>query len=82
MRSTEDTTPSKAEQARLEEMWRESQRAYGEALRRQNCVEWISYHDRLSRGFRDHSERHERERDRYQRVLAKETGDTEEVCPR
>lgn len=62
--------PSREEQRLVEDLWDASSRAYGEARRREICVEWITYHDRLSRGFHDHSERHARERDRYQRILA------------
>jgi hypothetical protein len=70
------------EQRLIEAAWEESRRAYDLARWRQVVVEWIEYHERLAGSFRIHVARHERERERYQRVLAKETGDTEEVCPR
>ena len=71
--------PSREEQRLVEELWDVSRRAYGEARRREICVEWIAYHDRLARGFRDHSERHARERDRYQALLTEENQEAEET---
>jgi hypothetical protein len=44
---------SREEQHLVEELWEASRRAYGEARRREICVEWTAHHDRLSRGFRD-----------------------------
>jgi ribosomal protein L17 len=62
--------PSRKEEQRLvDELWEASRRAYGEARRREICVEWIQHHDRLARGFRDCSERHAREQARYKRIL-------------
>jgi hypothetical protein len=40
---------SRKEQRLVEELWEGSRRAYGEARRREICVEWITYHNRLSR---------------------------------
>jgi hypothetical protein len=61
--------PSRREQGSLEQLWEASRCTYEQNRRRENCVAWIQHHDRLSRGYRDHSERHARERDRYQALF-------------
>jgi hypothetical protein len=61
---------NKAEQKHLEALWDSSRRAYELSRRRENCVGWIEYHDHLAGVFRGHSERHARERERYQSILA------------
>jgi hypothetical protein len=54
---------------RLEDLWALQDRLAEQRRRRENCALRIAYHERLGGVFRDQSERHERERDRYQRVL-------------
>jgi hypothetical protein len=54
---------------RLEELWRLQDRLVEQRRRRENCALRIAYHERLAGVFRGQSERHERERNRYQRVL-------------
>jgi hypothetical protein len=39
---------SREEQRLVEELWTSSARAYEEARRREICVEWIAYHERLA----------------------------------
>jgi hypothetical protein len=62
--------PSRAEQNRIEALWQATDRAYGEALRRQNCVAWTQHHARLARAFHDHAARHEEEQAHYEALLA------------
>jgi hypothetical protein len=64
---------TKAEQERIEVLWGASARAYGQARRREVCVEWVRYHEHLGDVFRSHAERHEREQERYQRLLTEDT---------
>jgi hypothetical protein len=58
------------EQRPVEELWDSSRRVYELSRLRDNCVEWIEYHDHLAGVFRGHSNRHERESHRYQSILA------------
>jgi len=58
------------EQRRVEELWVSSARAYGEARRREICALWVAHHTRLAGVFHGYGNRHARERDRYQRLLA------------
>ena len=59
----------RAEQRLIEEAWEASRRAYGEARRRENCVEWMNHHERLAGAFREGAARHEREQERYHQIL-------------
>jgi hypothetical protein len=79
MRSIQDTAPSREEQRRLEELWAASDRTYGEDRRREHCVEWLRHHERFAGVFRSHVARHAREQERYQRILAEESGDAEDA---
>jgi hypothetical protein len=67
----------RAEQRRVEELWELSERAYGETRRREVCAEWIHYHEHLAEVFRSHADHHDREQERYQRILAEESEDAE-----
>ena len=59
-----------AEQRRFEAAWEASWLSYEQARRRQIVVEWMHHHERLAGVFHGHGDRHERERDHYQRLLA------------
>ncbi len=69
MKSIEGTAPSRSEQARLEELWEASRQSYEQARRRQICVAWIAYHERLAGAFLGHFAYHKREQERYRQIL-------------
>ena len=68
-----DVAADKEEQERIEELFEEGSRAYEEQRRRQLVLEWAAYHERQRRSLEatlgDLIDRHEREEDRYQRML-------------
>jgi hypothetical protein len=66
-------TPTNAEEEKMERLWRTSARAYGQARRREVCVQWIRHHEHLTGVFRSHADHHAREQERYQRLLAEDT---------
>ena len=67
------TVDATSEQERIEAAYEQSARSYEEQRRRQHVLDWLDYHRRQRRslevtlgGFIDH---HEREEDRYHRML-------------
>jgi hypothetical protein len=71
-------TPNRAaEQKHLEDLWAASERLYGGARRRAVCAQWIEHHQHLCYVFRSHANHHAREQERYQRILAEDSEDSE-----
>ena len=71
-------TKRAAEERALRELWAASDRLYEQSQRRHNARLWTQHHKRLREVFQGHADHHEREQERYQRLLDEEP---EEACP-